>query len=728
MKLQYALPVWAETLPGIVPEEVRYCVPYDLTAEGRFLRDGYLAVTRERLFVLEGGRILRDIPLRQGTDIVCSPQVDSGLLLSRQDGEERFLCRFTMRHMVRISYVAKGATQFAAGIDRQVESRERELHCDRCGRVLPGASLCPKCDGGRSLGLRHYWDLCSRYTLPLLLLTLLTGVVAVINVGIQFIQRDFIDNVLRPASGTVEDVARFFGIMLALTLAGITLNITNTLWSNHLGTRVSRDLRARVFDKINQLSLSFLNVRQAGELMNRTVEDTNRVREFMQQTMAQMFTNLFTMAGALILMLIMNWRMALLAVALAPAAMLLVRLFHRKEHRIFRQQWIVDDRLNDRLQDVISGIRVVKSFGQEKRETDRFREAAGRLMQIQRRNEIFWATLYPFVTILMTAGTYFVMYFGGVHVLDGTMTPGQLVQFLAYAGMLYGPLGYVSRLPRMLVWLVNSLERLYDILDEEPDIRDQPDSEEHEIGGDVEFEGVSFGYKSYEPVLEGLDLSVKKGEMIGLVGPSGAGKSTVINLLMRLYNVDGGQIRIDGRPLSDMSKRSLHSQIGVVLQETFLFSGTVFDNIRYASPDADERRVIEAAKMANAHEFITKLPDGYDTYVGEKGYTLSGGERQRIAIARAILHDPRLLILDEATSSLDTETEYQIQEALGRLIKGRTTFAIAHRLSTLREADRIVVIDKHRIAEVGSHNELMRKKGIYYGLVMAQLDMHKVRE
>ena len=177
-----------------------------------------------------------------------------------------------------------------------------------------------------------------------------------------------------------------------------------------------------------------------------------------------------------------------------------------------------------------------------------------------------------------------------------------------------------------------------------------------------------------------------------------------------------------------MSKRSLHSQIGVVLQETFLFSGTVFDNIRYASPDADERRVIEAAKMANAHEFITKLPDGYDTYVGEKGYTLSGGERQRIAIARAILHDPRLLILDEATSSLDTETEYQIQEALGRLIKGRTTFAIAHRLSTLREADRIVVIDKHRIAEVGSHNELMRKKGIYYGLVMAQLDMHKVRE
>lgn len=727
MKLQYALPAWAAALTGIDLQVVRYCVPYDLAPDGTLLKDGCLVVTRERLLVLGNERVLDEVPLEKGTKIVCSPQVDCGLLLARQEDGERFLCRFTMRHMVRISYVAKGATLLAEGIDRLVESRERELHCEKCGRILPGAALCPKCDGGRSLGLKHYWDLCSRYTLPLLLLTVLTGVVAVINVGTQFIQRDFIDNVLRPATGTLADVARFFGIMLVLTLITITLNISNTLWSNHLGTRVSRDLRARVFDKINQLSLSFLNIRQAGELMNRTVEDTNRVREFMQQTMAQMFTNLFTMAGAFILMLVMNWKMALLAVAFAPLAMLLVRLFHRKEHRIFRQQWIVDDRLNDRLQDVISGIRVVKSFGQEKRETERFRAAAGRLMQIQRRNEIFWATLYPFVTILMTAGTYFVMYFGGVHVLEGSMTPGQLIQFIAYTGMLYGPLGYVSRLPRMLVWLVNSLERIYDILDEEPDIRDRPDSKDHPIEGNVELENVTFGYRSYEPVLEGIDLSVRPGEMIGLVGSSGAGKSTIINLLMRLYEVDDGEIRIDGRPLAELSKQSLHSQIGVVLQETFLFSGTVFDNIRYANPSADERQVIEAAKMANAHEFITKLPDGYDTYVGEKGYTLSGGERQRIAIARAILHNPRLLILDEATSSLDTETEYQIQEALGRLIKGRTTFAIAHRLSTLREADRIVVIDKHRVAEVGSHNELMRQKGIYYGLVMAQLDMHKVK-
>ena len=315
MKLQYALPVWAETLPGIVPEEVRYCVPYDLTAEGRFLRDGYLAVTRERLFVLEGGRILRDIPLRQGTEIVCSPQVDSGLLLSRQDGEERFLCRFTMRHMVRISYVAKGATQFAAGIDRQVESRERERVCPQCGRVLPGTSVCPRCEGGRGRGFHRFWDLCHGYALPLLLITLMMAVVSVSSVAQQAVQRRFVDDVLVPASGTWGQVASFFLVMLALVVTAIVLNILNTIWSNKLGTQISRDLRGRVFRKLNDLSLSFLGSRQTGELMNRVVEDANRVREFMEQVFAEMFTQLFTMAAALIMMIAINWKMALLALA-----------------------------------------------------------------------------------------------------------------------------------------------------------------------------------------------------------------------------------------------------------------------------------------------------------------------------------------------------------------------------------------------------------------------------
>ena len=308
------------------------------------------------------------------------------------------------------------------------------------------------------------------------------------------------------------------------------------------------------------------------------------------------------------------------------------------------------------------------------------------------------------------------------------MTPGELMQFVAYTGMLLGPLHSMTYLPREIVNMTTSLERIYDILGEEPGIKSKEDAIKKEIDGNVKFEGVVFGYHTHQPVLDGVSLEVKAGEMIGLVGPSGAGKSTLINLVMRLYDVDEGTVFIDGIDIRDYNTECFHSQIGVVLQETFLFAGSVVDNIRFAKPEASMSEIILAAKAANAHNFICKLPDGYNTYVGEKGHNLSGGEKQRIAIARAILNNPKILILDEATSALDTESEYQVQQALERLRQNRTTFAIAHRLSTLRKADRIAVIDDHKIVEVGSHNELLKNKGIYYNLVMAQLQMNKTAD
>ena len=337
---------------------------------------------------------------------------------------------------------------------------------------------------------------------------------------------------------------------------------------------------------------------------------------------------------------------------------------------------------------------------------------------------MFWATFFPFLTFAVGAGTYLITFFGGLDVFGGYLTIGQLTQFISYAGMLYSPLQRMAFLPRMLSRTMTSIERVYDVLEEETEVPQSEHAVDLAIKGAVELERVSFGYLSYDPVLEDVSLSVKPGEMIGIVGSSGAGKSTLINLIMRLYDPDDGRITVDGVDLKEISHDSLYSQIGVVLQETFLFSGTILANLRFSKPDATMEEVIQAAKIGGAHDFICKLPDGYNTYVGERGNTLSGGERQRVAIARAVLGNPKILILDEATSSLDTETEYQIQEALGRLIQGRTTFAIAHRLSTLRNADRIVVIDKKRVAEIGTHEELLKKKGIYYNLVTTQLAMN----
>ena len=542
------------------------------------------------------------------------------------------------------------------------------------------------------------------------------------------VQQRFIDNTLMSDHGSFQEVIRFTLIMAVITVFSIITRYLRSLWSAKLGAGISMDIRGRLYQKMQVLTLSFIQDRRPGELMNRINNDSANIRKFMEDAFGSIFYLIVLMTGAIIVMLTISPGLTLLSIVFLPLAVALSVGFRKVIHRKFHMQYSRGDDNNSALQDVISGIRVVKSFGKEKYESDRFKTISANYARIQKNNEVFWASFYPMLTFIMGMGIYFVTALGGLKTLDGGLSVGQLLQFTTYATMLYGPLGWMTHLPRMIVQMLTSLERIYDVLDEQPKIRNRENPVSRQIQGNVVFKDVSFGYRSYETVLEKINFEIKMGEMIGIVGASGTGKSTLINLVMHLYDVDDGELLIDGININDYRIEDFHRQLGVVLQETFLFSDTILNNMRFAKPDATYEEIIRAAKMANAHDFICKTPNGYNTYVGEKGYNLSGGERQRIAIARAILNDPKLLILDEATSSLDTESEYLIQKALQRLTAGRTTLAIAHRLSTLKDADRLIVIDGHKIAECGSHNELLEKKGIYYKLVTAQLQMQTLKE
>lgn len=734
MKLLYELKEEQKKLvQGSPSEELWYCVPIDLlydqknkvTREKFAGREQYFAVTTKRMLVLDGTDITYERKLFECEEVKCETMVGCGIVTAKVQGASEMVARFSMRHIERVAYVARGADLLAKGDNEKIISHEYEKYCEKCGRALPGTSKCPKCDGKNVLW-KKFSELCGGYQWKLLSISAIMVFSSGISIFMPYVQKNFIDNTLATKSGTMGDVAVFVVTMLVLTAVLIAVNILKNWWCVSLGSQLSMDLRKKLYTKIQRLSMSFMNKRKPGELMNRVSSDTAQIRKFMEEVFGGMISALFTMIGSLIMMIAINAKMTLYSTGLIVLVFVITRLYWSYIHKIFHMQWTKDDKLRSGLQDVISGMRVVKSFGQEDAEVEKFKALTTDFAKVQKKNETFWALFYPMLTFIMGIGSYIAIYFGGLDVLEGNMTVGTLTQFVTYTGYLYGPLGWMTHLPRSIMQMITSLNRIYDVLDEEPAIKDGAESRDIEIQGDISFKDVTFGYNSYDPVLEHISLDVKKGEMIGLVGASGTGKSTMINLIMRLYDVDRGSITVDGVDIRDIRQESFHDQLGVVLQETFLFSGTILNNIRFANPKATMEEVIRAAKAANAHDFIVKTPDGYNTYVGERGFNLSGGERQRIAIARAILTNPRLLILDEATSALDTESEYLIQQALDRLTEGRTTFAIAHRLSTLRNADRLVVIDGHSIAEVGTHDELMEKKGIYYGLVTAQLQMAKL--
>ena len=707
-------------------EEPIYCVRSDIDKNGDYRDDIYVGATPSVMFAFCGGAA-ETVDIAACEMVQIRNQVNNGLLTYVKNGEEYILARFTGKNTTQFACMVRGIKNILNGNRRIVTNNDREKECAVCGRVLNGAGQCPKCNK-KSRSLSRVLDICRPHWPLLSCIFLIMLTVTAVGLGQQFVVRWFVDGYLSQGKGNVRDIAIFLSIYVGIMLISLSGSLLRSFLCSKLGMKISYRLRERLVNHIQELSLSYLQKRNPGEMLERVFNDTYNIRNFFTNSFCNVFAQLVTLIALAVLMLVLNVKLALAAFVFVPLILLFARTFWLYIRKIYHRQRRKGDSAQNKLQDVLSGIRIVKSYGRENAETEEFRRLNEDFAKVQKRNELFFATVFPILSLLMSFGTYIIVYLGGLDVLDGKMTVGGLMQFVSYAGMLLGPLSQMSFLPRQIVNMTTSLDRIYDILDQKSELTVSENAVKTEITGDISFKNVVFGYRSHEPVLDGISIDVKPGEMIGLVGASGTGKSTFINLVMRLYDVDEGSITVDGINVKDYDPADYHRQIGVVLQETFLFAGTVLENIRFAKPQASLEEVIAAAKAANAHEFICRLSDGYNTYIGEKGHMLSGGEKQRIAIARAILGDPKILILDEATSALDTENEYMIQQALERLRQGRTTFAIAHRLSTLRCADRIAVIDDHKIAELGTHNELLKKKGIYYGLVMAQLQMSGVKK
>ncbi len=719
MILYYNLPEKIkDTIQLSDSERIYYAVPFDVDREAGWVNESYLVVTTKKIIVIREGEAGPVYEIKDCTMAKAEPRIGGGLLIICHNGIDKIVVHYSAKHLTRYAYIARGINILISGRDEEVESREYETTCPKCGCAMPGTKNCPKCskEGGF---LKSFVRMAKPYKkdfFGIFILMILAAVTTLLNPELQ---KHLINDVLKGDGGMKKALA-FLAMMFSLSVGIVIVNILKSNASAKLGAKISADLRSKLFKKYQELPISFINDRRPGELLNRITGDTMYIRMFMEGVFCNLFAVLFIFIWDVIFMMVLNFKLSLITFLFVPVAVFITMAFRKTVNRIFRLQFRKNDDVSSDLQDVLSGMRVVKTYGKEKVEAERFKRLSDEYARINMRNETFWAVFSPIMQLIMGLGVLAVVLFGGRDVLIGDMTPGELYQFVTYTQLLFQYISWMNRLPLQLAQLSACLDRVNDILAQDVETQDEAAVSDVKIKGEITFDHATFGYKSYQPVIEDINLTVKPGEMIGIVGASGAGKSTLINLLMGLYEVDDGRLLVDGKDIKTIRSRSYHSQIGVVLQETFLFSGTILDNIRFSKPDATYEEVIQAAKLANAHDFISDTPNGYNTYVGEKGYSLSGGERQRIAIARALLTDPRLLILDEATASLDTESEYMIQKALARLTNGKTTFAIAHRLSTLKNADRIMVIDKHHIAEIGSHEELMEQKGIYYRLQMAQ--------
>ena len=721
----------------------------DIDADGRY-GERFLVATPHKLVVVANNgsaKIEREVPLAEIDHIESKGLAGTTSLQARlktQGGDEKVveLMRGSSARAREMLIAAEKIEQLrdSGALDGD-RAKDKITRCPKCDRPLPkGSNVCAACVNRFATIKRLY-----TYLLPYKFQAITSISLNLLTVALTFVgpilTRELVNKIFPPAfqkgaqqaidaqqAGTAfHTLYLFIAVILASAALTAVAGVIRGRMASFLGAAVLHDIRAQLYSHLQRLSVSYYDKREIGAVMSRVQNDVSVIQNFLLDTAEATIIAVLTIIGVVGVMVYFSPMLALLVLIPVPFVIVGTFRYWQGLMQLWRRVWHQNSTLGARLADALGGVRVVRAFGAEEREVGRFVDRSGLLRDATMNVENRAANFYPVSGFVMGLGVPIIFAYGGSQVLQGNLDFGTLFLFVTLMTMISGPVGQLTRQVSAITRSTTAAERVFEVLDSSPEIQQAAKAVPMpQMKGDVDFDNVSFGYERQRPVLRDVNLHIEAGEMIGLVGHSGAGKSTLINLLLRFYDVTDGALKIDGVDIRDIQMDDLRRQVGVVLQESYLFHGTVYENIAYGNPDATPPMIMAAARAAHAHHFIIGFPDGYDTLVGERGTRLSGGERQRIAIARAILHDPKILILDEATASVDTETEAAIQGALQNLTKGRTTFAIAHRLSTLKNADRLVVIENGRVAEVGTHDELIKRRGAFFRLVQAQQQMNQI--